>query len=84
MGEAKQETLVNFLKENIVVIAWTLYEMLAMDPNFINHHLNVDPPQAHHSPIVWKTSFSHTSYPSGKSDMDVTHPPPSFWFLATS
>ena len=32
-----------FLKKNIDVFAWRAYEALGVDPNFICHHLNVNP-----------------------------------------
>ena len=32
-----------FLKENIDVFVWSPYEALGIDPNFIYHHLNVNP-----------------------------------------
>ena len=35
--------MVEFLKRNIDVFAWSAYEALRVDPNFIYHHLNVNP-----------------------------------------
>ena len=35
--------MVEFLKENVDVFAWSAYEALGLDPNFICHHLNVNP-----------------------------------------
>ena len=33
----------NFLEKNVDVFAWSVYEALSIDPNFICHHLNVNP-----------------------------------------
>jgi len=40
--QEKEELLV-FLNRNIDVFAWDDYEALGVDPNFICHHLNVNP-----------------------------------------
>ncbi|XP_075669115.1 uncharacterized protein LOC142638898 [Castanea sativa] len=39
----EKEERVVFLRENIDVFAWSAYEALGVDPNFIFHHLNVNP-----------------------------------------
>lgn len=39
----EREQLVEFLRRNIEVFAWTPYEMPGIDPQFISHSLNVDP-----------------------------------------
>ena len=39
----EKEELVEFLKRNIDVFAWDGYDALGIDPNFICHHLNVNP-----------------------------------------
>ena len=39
----EREQLVEFLRENVDVFAWDTYEALGVDPNFICHHLNVNP-----------------------------------------
>ena len=39
----EKEELIEFLRENIDVLAWSAYEALGVDPNFICHHLNVNP-----------------------------------------
>uniref|UniRef100_A0A2N9HX21 Uncharacterized protein n=1 Tax=Fagus sylvatica TaxID=28930 RepID=A0A2N9HX21_FAGSY len=41
--------LVNFLTSNIDVFAWDPYEVLGVDPDYIQHRLNVDP---HSKPIA--------------------------------
>ena len=40
----EKEQLIEFLRKNIDVFTWNAYEVLGVDPNFICHHLNVNPP----------------------------------------
>ena len=40
--QEKQE-LIEFLQKNVDVFAWNAYEALGIDPDFICHHLNVNP-----------------------------------------
>ncbi|XP_075655203.1 uncharacterized protein LOC142625428 [Castanea sativa] len=39
----EKEELIFFLRENVDVFTWNAYEASGMDPNFIFHHLNVNP-----------------------------------------
>ena len=39
----EKEELIVFLKKNVDVFAWSAYEAPLVDPNFICHHLNVNP-----------------------------------------
>ena len=39
----KKEELLVFLKRNIDVFAWDAYEASRVDPDFIYHHLNINP-----------------------------------------
>ena len=39
----KKGELVEFLKRNVNVFAWNVYEALGVDSNFICHHLNFNP-----------------------------------------
>lgn len=39
----EKEELAEFLRRNLDVFAWDAYEALGVDPNFICHHLNVNP-----------------------------------------
>ena len=39
----EREELVEFLKQNIDIFAWNTYGTLGVDPEFICHHLNVNP-----------------------------------------
>ena len=36
----EKEELVEFLRRNLDVFAWSAYKALRVDPNFICHHLN--------------------------------------------
>ncbi|XP_075645430.1 uncharacterized protein LOC142616461 [Castanea sativa] len=38
----EKEELVDFLRKNIDVFAWSIYEAPGVDPDFICHHLNVN------------------------------------------
>jgi hypothetical protein len=51
--------LVNFLTSNINVFAWDPYEMLGVDPDYIQHRLNVDP---HSKPVQQKSRRSVPVY----------------------
>ena len=39
----EREQLVDLLKRNVDVFAWDTYEAPRVDPNFICHHLNINP-----------------------------------------
>ena len=39
----EKEKLMGFLRRNINVFAWSAYEVFRVDPNFICHHLKVNP-----------------------------------------
>ena len=39
----EKEQLVDLLGRNVDVFAWDAYETPGLDPNFICHHLNVNP-----------------------------------------
>ena len=43
LPQQEMEELVEFLKQNIDVFAWNTYEAPGVDPDFICHHLNVNP-----------------------------------------
>ena len=43
LPQQEREELVEFFKQNIDVFAWNTYEAPGVDPNFICHHLNVNP-----------------------------------------
>ena len=39
----ENEELIGFLKKNVDVFAWDAYDAPGINPNFICHHLNVNP-----------------------------------------
>ena len=39
----EREELIEFLRKNVDVFAWNAYKAPGVDPNFICHHLNVNP-----------------------------------------
>ena len=39
----EKKMLIDFLRKNVDVFAWEVYEAPGVDPNFICHHLNVSP-----------------------------------------
>ena len=43
LPQQESEEMIEFLKQNIDVFAWNTYEALGVDPEFICHHLNVNP-----------------------------------------
>ncbi|XP_065635630.1 uncharacterized protein LOC136070126 [Quercus suber] len=43
MPQLEKEELIDFLKRNIDVFAWSAYKALEVDPEFIYHHLKVNP-----------------------------------------
>ena len=40
----EKEQLVELLRRNVDVFAWDAYQTPGLDPKFICHHLNVNPP----------------------------------------
>ena len=42
LPQQEKEELIEFLKQNIDVFAWSTYEAPGVDPGFICHHLNVN------------------------------------------
>ena len=55
----EREELVEFLKRNIDVFAWNTYEALGVDPDFICHHLNVNPLTAPKKQLPRRPSKEH-------------------------
>ena len=39
----EKKGLIGFLRKNVDVFAWDAYDALGINPNFICHHLNVNP-----------------------------------------
>ena len=43
LPQQEREKLIEFLKQNIDIFSWNTYEALRVDPEFICHHLKVNP-----------------------------------------
>ena len=43
LPQQEREELIEFFKQNIDVFTWNAYEAPGVDPEFICHHLNVNP-----------------------------------------
>ena len=59
LSQQEREELVEFLKQNIDVFAWNTYEAPGVDPEFICHHLNVNPLIALKKQPPWRPSKEH-------------------------
>ena len=56
----EKEVLVEFLKRNVDVFAWSAYEAPGVDPSFICHHLNVNPSVTPKKQPPWRLSKDHS------------------------
>ena len=56
----EKEELVEFLKRNVDVFAWSAYEAPGVDPSFICHHLNVNPSVTPKKQPPWHLSKDHS------------------------
>ena len=59
LPQREREELIDFLKQNIDVFAWNTYEALRVDPEFICHHLNVNPLVAPKKQLPQRPSKEH-------------------------
>ena len=59
LPQQDREELIGFLKQNIDVFAWNTYEAPGVDPEFIYHHLNVNPLIAPKKQPPWGPSKEH-------------------------
>ena len=70
LPQHEREELVEFFKRNIDVFAWNTYEAPRVDPDFICHHLNVNPltvpkkqlhrrPSKEHAEVVRQIGRAH-------------------------
>ena len=57
----EKEGLIDFLRKNIDVFAWSAYEALRVDSNFICHHLNVNPSVVPKRQPPWPSSKEHSN-----------------------
>ena len=59
LPQQEREELLEFLKRNIDVFAWNAYEAPGVDPDFICHHLNVNPLTAPKKQLPRRPSKEH-------------------------
>ena len=59
LPQQEREELIEFLKQNIDVFAWNTYEAPRVDPDFICHHLNVNPLVAPKKQLPRRPSKEH-------------------------
>ena len=59
LSQLENEELVEFLKRNIDVFAWNAYEAPGVDPDFICHHLNVNPVMTPRKQLPRRPSKEH-------------------------
>ena len=60
LPQQEREEPIQFLKQNIDVFAWNTYEAPRVDPEFIYHHLNVNPLIAPKKQLPRHPSKQHT------------------------
>ena len=59
LPQQEREELIKFLKQNIDVFAWNTYQAQRVNPEFICHHLNVNPLVAPKRQLPWRPSKEH-------------------------
>ena len=55
----RKEKLIEFLRRNVDVFAWNVYEALGVNPSFICHHLNVNPSVTPKKQPPWHSFKDH-------------------------
>lgn len=58
LSDNEEKDLIDLLRDNIDVLAWSPHEMPEIDPNVITHNLNANPG---FKPIRQKRGGSHTN-----------------------
>ena len=56
----EKEEVVAFLRKNINMFVWSAYKAPEVDPNFIFHHLNVNPSITPKKQPPWRSSKKHS------------------------
>ena len=59
LPQQERGELIEFLKQNIDVFAWNTYEAPGVDPEFICHHLNINPLVALKKQLPHRPSKEH-------------------------
>ena len=67
LPQREKEELIEFLKQNIGVFTWNTYETLRVDPEFICHHLNVNPLVASKKQLPRRPSKEHAEAEIGRA-----------------
>ena len=62
----EKEELIEFLRKNIDVFAWSAYEAPRVDPSFICHNLNVNPLVTPKKQPPWRSSKDHSNVVKGE------------------
>ena len=55
----EKQALIEFLRKNVDVFAWDACEAPRIDPDFICHHLNVNPSITSRKQPLWRSSKDH-------------------------
>ena len=55
----KKGQLIDFLKKNLNIFAWSAYETPGVNLEFIYHHLNVNPKMVPRKQQPWRSSKEH-------------------------
>ena len=55
----EKKKLIEFLRRNVDVFAWNVYEALGVNPSFICHHLNVNPSVTPKKQPPWHSFKDH-------------------------
>nr|XP_023882464.1 uncharacterized protein LOC111994817 [Quercus suber] len=61
LSPQEKEELLAFLRRNVNVFAWNAYEAPGVDPDFICHYLNVNPPILPKKQPPWCLSKEHSN-----------------------
>ena len=62
----RKEKLIEFLRRNVDVFTWNAYEAPEVVPNFICHHLNVNPSVTPKKQPPWRSSKDHSDTARGE------------------
>ena len=57
----EKEGLIGFLRKNVDVFAWDAYDVPGINPNFICHHLNVNPSATPKKQLPRRPSKEHAN-----------------------
>ena len=72
MPPQEKQELIEFLRKNVDVFAWNTYKALIVDPDFICHHLNVNPSITPRKQLPRRSSKDH--YEAVKDELTKLKP----------